>query len=193
MSAEWRPATATLGVEMAVHKIRMYPDPVLREAAAKVATVDDGVRKLIDDLAETMYAAPGVGLAAPQIGVQRRVLVYRLSEEDELRALVNPVIEWSSGEQTDDEGCLSIPGLAYPVTRAQRVLVTGLDREGRAVGYDAEDLEARVIQHEVDHLDGALFIDRIDKGLRREAMRILRQRALDGTPTAALRTPAARI
>src|SRR5438034_7317257 len=136
---------------MAVRAIRMYPDPVLREPAAPVTAVDDSVRQLARDLAETMYAAPGIGLAAPQVGVQRRVLVYRISEEDELKTLVNPSIASSSGEVTEDEGCLSIPGLAYPVTRAQTVKVTALDLEGNELAYDAEDLEARVIQHEIDH------------------------------------------
>ena len=171
----------------------MYPDPVLREPAQRVTTVDDSVRQLARDMAETMYDAPGVGLAAPQIGVQRRVVVYRISEEDELRTLVNPVIVSSSGEQTDDEGCLSIPGLAYPVTRAQQVSVTALDLDGNEVSYDAEDLEARVIQHEVDHLDGVLFLDRIDDAQRREALGILRERTLSGAPTPTPRTPAARI
>jgi peptide deformylase len=165
---------------MAIRAIRMYPDPVLREPAAPVVEIDDAIRALARDMAETMYDAPGVGLAAPQVGVQRRVLVYRTSEEDELHTLVNPTIVSSSGEVTEDEGCLSIPGLAYPVTRAQRVSVNALDLEGNTVVYDAEDMEARVIQHEIDHLDGVLFIDRIDKPLQREARRILRER-IEGT------------
>jgi peptide deformylase len=171
----------------------MHPDPVLREAATAVGAIDDSVRQLARDMAETMYAAPGIGLAAPQVGVQRRVLVYRLSEEDELRTLVNPEIVSSSGELTEDEGCLSIPGLAYPVTRAQHVSVTALDLDGNMLAYDADDMEARVIQHEVDHLDGVLFIDRIDDALRREVRRILRERALSGAPLPEQRTPAARI
>src|SRR5947209_6031991 len=121
---------------MAVLAIRMYLDPVLREPAAPVADVDESVRKLAEDLAQTMYAAPGVGLAAPQVGVQRRVVVYRVSEEDELHILVNPIIASSSGEQTDDEGCLSIPGLAYPVARAQTVRVTALDADGNQLDYE---------------------------------------------------------
>jgi peptide deformylase len=171
----------------------MYPDPVLREPAAPVADVDDSVRKLAEDLAQTMYAAPGVGLAAPQVGVQRRVVVYRVSEEDELHILVNPIIASSFGEQTDDEGCLSIPGVAYPVTRAQTVRVTALDADGKQLDYEVTDLEARVVQHEIDHLDGVLFIDRIDLELRREALRTLRERALDGGPTPTPVTPAIRI
>lgn len=163
---------------MAILAIRQYPDPVLREPATPVSEVDESVRKLITDMAETMRAAPGVGLAAPQVGVQRRVLVYCIGEDGPLRALVNPEITDRSGEMIGDEGCLSIPGLAYEVKRAQRVAVKGLDENGQPVAYEAEDLEARVIQHEVDHLDGVLFLDRLDPEDRREAMRLLRERAL---------------
>lgn len=161
---------------MAVLPIRIYPDPVLREPAGEVADVDASVRKLIRDMRETMHAAPGIGLAAPQVGVQRRVLVYEL--EEEFRALVNPQILSREGEDTDDEGCLSIPGLTYPVTRAERIRVRGLDEDGAEVFVEASELEARVIQHEVDHLDGVLFIDRLAPELRREALRTLRERAL---------------
>ena len=177
---------------MAIRRIRLYPDPVLREPATPVGAVDDSVRQLARDMAETMYDAPGVGLAAPQVGVQRRVVVYRVSEEDELHTLINPAIVSSSGEVTEEEGCLSIPGLAYPVTRAQKVRVTALDLDGKQLAYDAEDMEARVIQHEIDHLDGVLFIDRIDEASSREARRLLRER-LDGTAPTPLRTTAARI
>jgi peptide deformylase len=165
---------------MAVLPIRQYPDPVLREPAAAVGAVDDDVRKLIADMEATMRAAPGIGLAAPQVGVQRRVLVYALSEEEEVTAVVNPSITEREGEVTDEEGCLSIPGLSYPVKRAQRVVVEGLDSDGKKIAIEAEDLEARVIQHEVDHLDGVLFIDRIDPDLQREARRELRERAMGG-------------
>lgn len=178
---------------MAVLPIRLYPDPVLREPAAPVTAVDDSVRKLIVDMRETMHAAEGAGLAAPQIGVQRRVFVYRFGEEEEVRALVNPEIVSSDGEQIGDEGCLSIPGLAYPVTRAQHVRVRGLDENGDPVEFEAEDFDARVIQHESDHLDGILYIDRIDREFRREALRIVRERALSGGPTPTPRTPSSRI
>jgi peptide deformylase len=166
---------------MAVLQIRLYPDPVLREAAAPVADVDDSVRKLVADMTETMRAAPGVGLAAPQVGVQRRVLVYSLGTEEPVLALVNPEIVDSSGEQVDDEGCLSIPGLTYPVPRAERIRVRGLDADGQPVSLEAEEFEARVIQHEVDHLDGVLFLDRLASTERREALRTLREQALDLT------------
>jgi peptide deformylase len=175
---------------MAILRIRLYPDPVLREPASPVTDVDDSVRKLIADMTETMRAAPGVGLAAPQVGVQRRVLVYSLGTEEPVHALVNPEIVERSGEQVGDEGCLSIPGLSYPVTRAERITVRGLDADGQAVSIDAVEFEARVIQHEVDHLDGVLFLERLTPEDRREAKRILRERALDGGGATRPRSPA---
>jgi peptide deformylase len=179
---------------MAILPIRMYPDPVLREPASAVTEVDDSVHKLVRDMSETMRAAPGVGLAAPQIGVQRRVLVYDVAEEEEdLHVLINPEIVERFGEVIADEGCLSIPGLAFPLARAQKVTVRALGADGAQVEYEAEDLEARVIQHEVDHLDGVLFIDRLPPDERREAMRAIREQAVNGAPTPAPRTPAARI
>jgi peptide deformylase len=163
---------------MAILPIRLHPDPVLRERAPEVSAVDDSVRKLVQDMTETMYDAPGLGLAAPQVGVQRRVLVYDAG--DELHALINPAITAREGEVVEDEGCLSIPGLQFPVARAQRISVVALDALGGRVSYDAADMEARVIQHEVDHLDGLLFLDRLAPEHRREAMRILRERELEG-------------
>jgi peptide deformylase len=165
----------------------MYPDPVLRERARDVVTVDDDVRKLVHDMADTMYDAPGLGLAAPQLGVQRRVIVYDLGEG--LHALINPEILERDGEETEEEGCLSLPGLQYPVARAARVTVAGLDETGERVTYEADEMHARVVQHEIDHLDGILIVDRIDRELRKEALRILRQREL--YPAAAVPTRAA--
>jgi peptide deformylase len=165
---------------MAILPIRLYPDPVLREAAAPVTDVDDSVRKLIADMGETMRAAPGVGLAAPQVGVQRRVLVYSTSPEEPISVVINPEIVYRHGEELAEEGCLSIPELTYAVPRAQSIVLRGLDADGLQFTREAEDFEARIIQHEVDHLDGVLFIDRIDQSDRREAMKILRERALDG-------------
>jgi peptide deformylase len=178
---------------MAILPIRQYPDPVLRERAAEVDVVDDAVRTLVRNMAETMRAAPGIGLAAPQVGVQRRVLVYQLGEEEPLHALINPEIVEHEGEEIDEEGCLSIPGIAYPVARALRVRVRALDADGVAVDYEAEDLEARVIQHELDHLDGILFVDRLERSLRGAALALLRERALSDAPTPAPRIPASRL
>ncbi|HVL81845.1 MAG TPA: peptide deformylase [Actinomycetota bacterium] len=167
---------------MAVLPMRYFPDPVLREPTQRVGSVDDDVRKLIADMAETMEdVGYGIGLAAPQVGVQRRVLVYDIG--DGLHALVDPEIYEREGSQTDEEGCLSIPGIAFPVERALTIRVRGLDADGRPLDAEVSELEARVIQHEVDHLDGVLFIDRLDREVRREAMRILRERALGGGGT----------
>jgi peptide deformylase len=163
---------------MATRKIRKFPDPVLREVTAEVTEFDDDLAKLIEDMGETMRAAPGIGLAAPQVGIPRRVLVYSLSEEEPVVAVINPVITIREGEVVDFEGCLSIPGLSYEVARAQRVVVKGLDAKGVPLEIDAVELEARVLQHEIDHLDGILFVDRIDDELRKEALKLLREAAL---------------
>lgn len=148
---------------MAVREIRILGDPVLRRKAEPVETVDDEVRELIDDMLETMYDADGVGLAAPQVGLSHRVIVVDTREPEVAPfALVNPVIV-ESGEETDrgEEGCLSIPGLKEIVERPARVVVEGLDPEGNPRRIEAEGLLARVLQHEVDHLDGILFLDRV--------------------------------
>lgn len=148
---------------MAVWEIRTLGDPVLRKKAEPVDAVDDEVRNLMDDMLETMYEADGVGLAAPQIGVGKRVIVIDVREPDVPPfGLVNPVIvERSEAVDRGEEGCLSIPGLREIVERSERVVVEGLDREGNAVRIDADGLLARALQHEVDHLDGILFIDRV--------------------------------
>lgn len=148
---------------MAVHEIRMLGDPVLRQVAEPVATVDDEVRTLIDEMFETMYDAEGVGLAAPQIGIGRRIIVVDVNESDEPPfGLVNPVIVERSDEvERAEEGCLSIPGLKEIVERSARVVVEGLDRDGNPKRIEATGLLARALQHEVDHLDGVLFIDRV--------------------------------
>lgn len=175
---------------MARLEIRLYPDPVLREPAAPVDAVGDDMRKLVADMEETMRAAPGIGLAAPQVGVQRRVLVYDIGEG--FHVLVNPEVLDRSGEVVDDEGCLSIPGLVAPVARAERVRVRGLDADGEPIEQEVEELEARVLQHEIDHLDGVLFLDRTDRESRREALRVLRDRALGLEPVPEV-APAARL
>lgn len=164
---------------MAVFDIRLFGDPVLRRRAPEVEEVDDSVRKLIQDMMDTMRNAPGVGLAAPQIGISRRVIVWEY--EGESGALVNPAITRRSESVTADEGCLSLPGLAYPVERARVVAVTGLDSLGSMVELQLEDMLARIIQHEVDHIDGILFIDRLPSDLRKEAMRELRSQTLAAT------------
>ncbi len=149
---------------MALREILHYPDPRLRRAATPVAQVDDSIRALVDDLAETMYAAPGIGLAAVQVGVLKRVLVIDVSaERNVLQVFINPKILLQEGAYVLEEGCLSVPGIYEPVERAQRIRVAALDREGRAFELDAEDLLAACIQHEIDHLDGKVFLDRLSR------------------------------
>ncbi|MEQ8330955.1 MAG: peptide deformylase [Longimicrobiales bacterium] len=145
--------------------IVLLGDPVLRERAAEVETVDDGVRALVRDMWETMYHADGIGLAAPQIGVSRRILVVDLRRDDEPEAraaLINPRITWASDDMDKQpEGCLSMPGLEEVVKRSWAVRVEGLDPDGRPVVIEADELFARALQHEIDHLDGILFSDRV--------------------------------
>lgn len=145
---------------MAIRTILHYPDPRLRRKAEPVAEVNDEIRQLIADMAETMYAAPGIGLAAVQIAEPKRVVVIDVSEtRDRLQVFINPEILEKHGEQTFEEGCLSVPGIFEEVTRAARVKVRALDRDGRPFELEAEGLLATCIQHEIDHLDGKVFVD----------------------------------
>ncbi|QDF95140.1 peptide deformylase [Azoarcus sp. DD4] len=145
---------------MALLPILRYPDPRLHKRAAPVDEVDDVIRKLIDDMAETMYEAPGIGLAATQVDVHRRIVVIDVSEDKSgLTAFINPEILERSGEQVCEEGCLSVPGVYEKVTRAERVRVRALGRDGRPFELEAEGLLAVCIQHEIDHLDGKVFVE----------------------------------
>ena len=151
-----------------MREVRYLGDPVLREMCREVETIDDDIRALVDDLLETMYAEDGIGLAAPQIGVPLRVFVYDV-REDEIApgVLVNPRIVEATGKQKEIEGCLSIPGLDEVVERSEQVVVEGLDRDGEPVRIEATGLLSRCLQHENDHLDGVLFIDRVSPLKRR--------------------------
>lgn len=165
---------------MSVFPIRTFGDPVLRRPADKVGAVDESVKKLMRDLTDTMLDAPGVGLAAPQIGISKRVIVWR--SDDEAGALADPEIIERRGEVEAEEACLSLPGLAYAVVRAEWVRVGGLDESGNKMVFDAQYWTARVLQHEIDHTDGILFIDRLPAELQKEAKRRLREQALNPTP-----------
>ncbi|MDQ3941251.1 MAG: peptide deformylase [Actinomycetota bacterium] len=169
---------------MAVLAIRTFGDPALRQRAAEVARVTDLHRRIIEDMFETMRDAPGVGLAGPQIGVMERIFVWEVDERS--GAVINPVIV-SRSEETDsaEEGCLSLPGIYYPVTRSARVTVEGLDASGEPVSLEADELLARVCQHEIDHLDGVLFVDHLSDEQRKEALARLREQALGLTPSTA--------
>ncbi|HEY3216818.1 MAG TPA: peptide deformylase [Candidatus Eisenbacteria bacterium] len=158
---------------MAVQPVRLYGDPVLRQKAAEVVRVDDQVQSLIEDLRDTMRAYRGVGLAANQVGVPLRVLVVDVPIEDGRRlqlAVVNPVLSERVGSEVGEEGCLSIPGVFEDVRRPRRVHVKGWDEEGRPLDLVAEGYLARAFQHEVDHLEGVLFVDRLSP-LRRQFLR----------------------
>ena len=164
---------------MSVQPIRLFGDPVLTTPADPVTTFDKELRVLVKDLTDTMLDAPGAGLAAPQIGVSLRVFTYDVG--DEVGHLVNPVIGVMSDEEQDgEEGCLSFPGLAFPTTRRQRVVATGFNMHGDPVTIEGSALLARCIQHEVDHLDGILFIDRLDAEQRKAAMRAIREAEWSG-------------
>lgn len=155
---------------MSLRKIVTYPDNVLQEKTEKVTDIDTSVQTLIDDMIETMYAAPGVGLAANQVGVNKRIAVIDVSGQEEpaaLIVLINPEIIHHADELEIEEGCLSIPGYTTVVKRAKRVVVSCLDRNGQEVTIEGDDLLARALQHEIDHLDGLLMIDRIGR-IKRE-------------------------
>jgi peptide deformylase len=160
----------------ALRFVRKLGDPVLRAKALPIERFDEALRREVERMGELMHDALGVGLAATQLGVLHRVLVYRAYPEDPLTALVNPVIEWRSEElETAEEGCLSLPGVHVEVERAARVRVRAQDPQGDALAIEADGLTARVIQHEVDHLDGVLILDRISREARKEAMRAMRE------------------
>ena len=149
---------------MALLDILIYPDPRLHEVAKPVTVVDDRIQKLIDDMAETMYDAPGIGLAAPQVDVLERIIVVDISENrDSLIALVNPEIIESAGQVEYEEGCLSVPGIYAPVNRGEKIRVRALDRSGKTFELDAEGLLSVCIQHEIDHLDGKVFVDYLSR------------------------------
>ena len=163
----------------ALAQVRQFGDPVLKARAVPVERFDDKLRAEVARMAGIMGDAIGVGLAATQLGVMHRVLVYRLGEDGVLAALVNPEVEWTGGDVEEaEEGCLSLPGVHVDVERSVRVRVRAHDEHGDRLLIEASGLEARVIQHEIDHLDGVLILDRIPRSARKEAMRELRE-ALD--------------
>ena len=162
--------------QLALAQIRQYPDPVLRMEARSVEEFDDDLRRLVARMKDLMQEANGVGLAATQVGVLRRVFVFS-PEADRVLALVNPTLtEQATETDTDDEGCLSIQGVTVPVARSTTVRLEGVDERGEKVAYDLEGMAARIAQHEFDHLDGKLMLDRTTPDARREAMAALRPR-----------------
>jgi peptide deformylase len=168
---------------LALAQIRQYPDPVLRLRAREVEGFDDDLRSLVDRMKGLMVDARGIGLAANQVGVLRRVFVFQDSRDDEaeIHAIVNPrILEPSDAREPDDEGCLSLQGVLVPVERHVALTLEGYDTEGREVRLELEELGARVVQHELDHLDGVLILDRTTPEARREAMAALREQPVLG-------------
>jgi len=162
--------------DAALRRVRKFGDPVLRASALPVERFDDTLKAEVERMGELMHDALGVGLAATQLGVLHRVLVYRAFPEDPVTALVNPVLEWTSDElEVAEEGCLSLPGVHVEVERPARVKVRAQDETGKELEIEAEALPARVIQHEIDHLNGVLILDRISREARKEAMRAMRE------------------
>jgi len=167
---------------MALREIRIIGDPVLTRTAAPVVQVDEEIVRLARDMVETLHAAPGIGLAAPQVGVGKRVIVVDLSvgvDQDALHILVDPEIVEKEGEAVCEEGCLSVPDIREKVARPYRVVVRGLDLEGRTVVIEGEDLLARAFCHEIDHLDGILFVDKLSALKRTLIRKKLKKNAAD--------------
>lgn len=168
---------------MALLPILRYPDARLHQRAAVVNRVDDGIRKLIKDMAETMYAAPGIGLAATQLDVHLRVIVIDISEtRDQLVVLVNPELIAASGEADREEGCLSVPGVYEKVRRAERITVRALDAEGNAYTREADGLLALCLQHEMDHLEGKVFVERLSQLKQRRILARFRKQQRRAEP-----------
>jgi peptide deformylase len=162
--------------DAALRHVRKFGDPVLRATALPVERFDDDLKAEVQRMGELMHDALGVGLAATQLGVLHRVLVYKAYVDDPVTALVNPVLEWTSDElELGDEGCLSLPGVHVEVERHAQLRVRARDQAGKEVEVEAEGLEARVIQHEIDHLNGVLILDLISRDARKEAMRAMRE------------------
>ena len=170
---------------MAILKILEFPDPRLRKKAAPVQAVDDALRRLMDDMLETMYAAPGIGLAATQVDVHQRLLVADVSpEKNDPRVLINPVIVAKDGIAVTEEGCLSVPGFYEEVERADNVVVRFLDRDGQPREEQFEGLLAVCVQHEIDHLDGKLFVDYLSEAKRQRIRKRLEKERRQAAPAA---------
>ena len=168
---------------VAPYEIRLIGDPVLRQRASEVVDVDGKLVQLAQDMLTTMYEAPGLGLAAPQVGVQKRLFVYDIGEGPQI--VVNPEIREARGEWGYDEGCLSIPGMSFELLRPKEVHLVGYDLDGNELSIEADELLARAFQHEIDHLDGVLFIERLSDDDRKAAMKLIREQRLTAADLAA--------
>jgi len=167
---------------MAPYEIRVIGDPVLKQQASDVTDIDARLVQLVDDMVETMYAAPGLGLAAPQIGVQKRLFGWDLNDGSGAKSIINPEIVESDGEWAYEEGCLSVPGLSWEIVRPNRVHVVGRGLDGNEVSIEASELAGRLFQHELDHLAGVLLLERLDEDQARAARRQVRDLMLGFAP-----------
>jgi peptide deformylase len=163
---------------MSTYPLRLFGDPVLKQRAREVEEITADLLTLVHGMYDTMEVEEGVGLAAPQVGVRKRIFTYDLHDGDGPGVVINPEIVESSGEVISDEGCLSVPGFRFEIVRAERVAMRGLDLDGDEIMLEGDELLARMIQHEIDHLDGVLLLDRLDPEVRREALREMRMREL---------------
>lgn len=169
---------------MAPYSIRLFGDPVLKQRASEVTDIDGGVVRMVDAMFDTLYGTDsGIGLAAPQVGIQKRLFVYDV--DDGPRVLVNPRIIESEGEWAYQEGCLSLPDVFFEIVRPKQIHLVGLDLDGNEVSIEADELLARLFQHELDHLDGVLMLEHLDDAQRKEALRILRERTAPAPPAPA--------
>jgi peptide deformylase len=160
------------------YTIRTYGDPVLNQKAEPVADINGAIKKLADDMLAPLRQVEGLGLAAPQVGVLKRLFIYDLRDGSGPQTIVNPVISEARGEWVYDEGCLSVPGLYFPIVRPKEIHLTGYDLDGREVSIEADELLARLFQHELDHLEGKLLLEMLDEDMRKQALRELRKRRL---------------
>ena len=163
---------------MSSYPLRYFGDPVLKQRAREVEELTGDLEVLVHGMYETMEVEEGLGLAAPQVGVRKRLFTYDLHEGDGPHVLINPEIVVAEGEISSEEGCLSVPGFRFEVMRSERITVRGVDLDGSEVVLEGDDLLARMLQHEIDHLDGLLLLDRLDPDARREALRELRTREM---------------
>jgi peptide deformylase len=165
---------------MSGYDIRVIGDPVLRQTAREITDIDGSLVRLVDDMLETMYEAPGIGLAAPQVGVQKRLFVWDVGLGPE--AIINPEIIESDGEWLFEEGCLSVPGLSWEILRPKTIHIIGRDLDGNEVSFEADELESRLFQHELDHLEGTLLIERLDEDTRKAALKTIRDLQMGHAP-----------
>jgi peptide deformylase len=163
---------------MPAFPIRIFGDPVLKQKAREVEELDGALARLVDTMYDTMYDANGLGLAAPQVGVQKRLFTFDAHEDEEPHVIVNPVVVDSSGEWLFEEGCLSVPGYQFEIVRPKVVTIQGVDLDGKEVVLEADELLARVFLHEIDHLDGILLLDRLDPDTRKQALKAIREHDL---------------